>query len=306
MIIQNNLQYLFDNWVVKHDNFERDWFKDCFQKIVSTNITLKKASNIHQPDPCYSLEQYFNMSISGHNWNDFESKDSYWYNTQNNIAVYGYLHSTDYFNSRVRNKNYSEDRWCISNDNMTEFPITKVGLLTDPLIRFLICLKFDNQDLVTNVTGHYRGGWICGKQYLKDTLLSSKNTWWLESQVSKYEKLNTDVILSENVVQEYITNNKHWVNKFESNNWDQYALFSILELMKNRQPPVATPSNEQSKYSVYIDRHYWLEESAWEFMKDPELYDLLVIKYKNDFTIGNFDMSPRRGTWHEYWEEKVK
>jgi len=295
MIVETEIDHLINTWEIKCENFEKDWLDDCYGRDVCLYRDEKKDIDMC-PQPSYSSTDFFNLSVTDDKeFNKFASEEINWYNKKTNIAVYGNLLDRVW----VRNmQNVSTDIVACNKDSIADFSIFKIGILTDPLIRFIMLLKYDNQVLVKNVTGHFRGSYICGKQYLKE-VLSRNDTWWLEPQIKKYKRLKMNVIFHQSIVEEshkkYQTTSMD-IDKFVP--W-HYGLIPTIDFLKHKDHRL--PDATLKEFYLHADRHMLLEESAWEYMKDPELYEILVKKYYNDFKFGKFNTTPRSGTLEDYW-----
>jgi len=191
----------------------------------------------------------------------------------------------------------------------TSRPITNfygVAMLNHPVGYFLKNLKYDRNDLRTNITGHYRGTYMVGKQYLLD-LLHNCDEWWMESQSQRIDRWKPDVIWRDDIQYnldrptiENLWPNVEWP-------WGVKNLLGILHKSSAINDQNVQRHHQKGKldnndpFNVWLERHLRLEESAWEFLLDSEVWNAFLERYEDDFNLGKFPKTIPTGSWLDYW-----
>jgi len=260
--------------------------------------------NIPQADLFMSTNEYFDTALNGADFSDRISQGMWQYNKHSSLAVLNNFNIETYVNQNYVNDLTPEMDIAWWHCSTPHSKFISIGILYDPVNIFLKNLKFDN-NLVTNITGHYRGTYMVGKHYLLD-LLKNSTAWWLDSQAQQFERHNIDMVLREDIV--YNTTRKQIDNFCSDIDYD-CGIRSMIGMLHKKQGSVYKDTRRfahwgrmphTSKFNHWLERHLMLEESAWTFMKDPEVWTAFVERYADDFKLGNFLSTPRTTSWADY------
>ncbi len=261
--------------------------------------------------PCVmSTNQFFDTALNNTDIIIDKIKQGFWqYGKHNSIAVLNNINIETYVQQNyIANLTEEDDvNWWHLTTPASKF--IRIGVLYDPVNWFLKNLKFDN-NLKTNITGHYRGTYMIGKHYLLD-LLNNNTEWWLESQTSQFNRHNCELILREDII--YSNTSTQLEDAFHHHIWE-CGFHSMLDMLSKKQGTVYKDTRRHphwgrmphhSKFNVCLERHLSLEESAWKFMKDPEVWSAFLKRYDDDFKFGNFLNTPRTASWVDYQRHRT-
>lgn len=204
------------------------------------------------------------------------------------------------------NHSQFESIWCTR--PQTDF--YGIAMLYDPVGYFLRHLKYDRGDLRLNITGHYRGTFMVGREYLLD-LLRNSNAWWLESQTERFKRWQPDAVWHEDI--QHKTEQQRVMDMLPGVEWS-YGIKPIINSI--RKVSVLTDNNLErhhqwgllrsyNPFNVWLERHLNLEESSWYFLQDPDVWQAFVERYEDDFRLGGFSTEPRPGDWIDYWKQRI-
>ena len=199
-----------------------------------------------------------------------------------------------------------ESIWCTRPH--TEF--YGMAMLYDPVGYFLRHLKYDRDDLRVNITGHYRGTFMIGREYILD-LLRNNRSWWMESQTERFQRWQPDALIHEDI--QHRTNQQRIMDMLPGIKW-HYGIKPLLNSI--RKVSVILDDNLQrhchwgklrkhNPFNVWLERHLSLEESGWYFLQDPEVWQAFLDRYRADFELGGFSTDPRPGDWIDYWKSRI-
>jgi hypothetical protein len=269
-----------------------------------------KRGNLPQTSCLMSTNEYFDTALNSPNIIIDNVRQGFWqYSKHNSVALLNNINIETYVQ-----QNYIEDltpeqdvNWYHCSTPASK--CIKFGVLYDPVNWFLKNLKFDN-NLRTNVTGHYRGTYMIGKHYLLD-LLNNNTEWWMESQTSQFKRYNCDLILREDII--FANMEAHMEAAFHKHQWE-CGFRSVMSMLLKKQGAVYNDTRRHahwgrmphhSKFNICLERHLPLEESAWNFMKDPEVWSTFLERYDDDFKFGNFLNTPRTTSWADYQRHRT-
>lgn len=269
-----------------------------------------KRGNLPQTSCLMSTNEYFDTALNSPNIIIDNIRQGFWqYSKHNSVALLNNINIETYVQ-----QNYIKDltpehdvNWWHCSTPASK--CIKFGVLYDPVNWFLKNLKFDN-NLRTNVTGHYRGTYMIGKHYLLD-LLNNNTEWWMESQTSQFKRYNCDLILREDII--FANMEAHMEAAFHKHQWE-CGFRSVMSMLLKKQGTVYNDTRRHahwgrmphhSKFNICLERHLPLEESAWNFMKDPEVWSTFLERYDDDFKFGNFLNTPRTTSWADYQRHRT-
>ena len=269
-----------------------------------------KRGHLPQTSCLMSTNEYFDTALNNTDFIIDNVRQGFWqYSKHNSVALLNNINIETYVQ-----QNYIEDltpehdvNWWHCSTPASK--CIKFGVLYDPVNWFLKNLKFDN-NLRTNVTGHYRGTYMIGKHYLLD-LLNNNTEWWMESQTSQFKRYNCDLILREDII--FANMEAHMEAAFHKHQWE-CGFRSVMSMLLKKQGTVYNDTRRHahwgrmphhSKFNICLERHLPLEESAWNFMKDPEVWSTFLERYDDDFKFGNFLNTPRTTSWADYQRHRT-
>lgn len=266
----------------------------------------------HEPvaDEIILPNEYFDRARCGENMTNYHANTLWQYYTDSMIGIinneqFEFYNHISYVND-LKSYDQFESIWC----TRPQSQFYGIGMLYDPVGYFLRHLKYDRGDLRINITGHYRGTFMVGREYLLD-LLKNCTEWWMESQTQRFKRWQPDALwhedLQHQVTQQEIT---EMLPEIE---WP-YGIKCILNSI--RKVGVITDHNlerhhlwgklrRRDKFNVWLERHVNLEESSWYFLQDPEVWEAFTQRYSEDFALGGFSTEPRTGDWIDYWKKRV-
>jgi hypothetical protein len=234
----------------------------------------------------YSRRQFWDKAMSGHNFSEFFEKRPVWLFCPDHIAVHHGSVCDTLFVNNDHDMDTQDDPWRLCVGLPDDF--YSLAFVQNPMVRFCMNIKHYNVSLRFNQTGHFRGVWSIGPQMIEHVLLND-HSWYMQSQTQKYAGIQLAVGFHALFEYEWADDLHTWVESKLEEHEDHNLLRCLSDILHRtnrwgslyRQQPL---SISKGNFNHWVDRHVYIEESAWGyFQKHPELKQLLHERYADDY-----------------------